>query len=192
MIAWGISELIRDARLKAGLTPTDLARQIGIDPSSISRLEEAKANVSIEMLARVCSALRIGMAECMESGGCIYEREEMKLADWNHQQISHPSNTTQCLHLSTLSLNKGENRTISTCGSTETSALSSWIVLGGRMLVDLPVDMGAKSMILDSSNVLHFKKCGEIGLHALQDSTIAQVRYSPLNEGRDKALITRF
>jgi transcriptional regulator with XRE-family HTH domain len=192
MIAWGISELIRDARLKAGLTPTDLARQIGIDPSSISRLEEAKANVSIEMLARVCSALRIGMAECMESGGWIYERDEMKPADWNHQQISHSFNGTQCLHLSTLSLTKEENRTVSTCGSIESCPLSSWIVLGGRLLVDLPEDMGGKSMILDSSNVLHFKKCGEIGLHALQDSTIAQIRYSPLSDCHDKALITRF
>ena len=46
MIAWGISELIRDSRQKTGLTTTDLVNQIGIDPSSLSRLEEAKANVS--------------------------------------------------------------------------------------------------------------------------------------------------
>lgn len=76
MIAWGISELIRDARPKTGLTTTDLARQIGIDPSSMSRLEEAKANVSIDMLGKVCRALRIGMTEPMESGSWIYERQK--------------------------------------------------------------------------------------------------------------------
>jgi ribosome-binding protein aMBF1 (putative translation factor) len=53
MIARGISELIRDTRQKTGLTTTDLANQIEIDPSSLSRLEEAKANVSIEVLSRV-------------------------------------------------------------------------------------------------------------------------------------------
>src|SRR5215470_8825519 len=78
MIAWGISELIRDTRQKTGLTTTDLARQVGIDPSSLSRLEEAKANVSIEMLAKVCRVLRIGMTERMESGSWIYQREKIK------------------------------------------------------------------------------------------------------------------
>lgn len=75
MIAWGISELIRGTRQKTGLTTTDLASQIGIDPSSLSRLEEAKANVSIEMLSRVCRALRIGMSERMDSGSWIYHSE---------------------------------------------------------------------------------------------------------------------
>jgi transcriptional regulator with XRE-family HTH domain len=182
MIAWGISELIRDARLKAGLTPTDLARQIGIDPSSISRLEEAKANVSIEMLARVCSALRIGMAECMESGGWIYDREEMRPATLDHQPITQLSDGKQCLHLSSFFIAKGETRNVSLCEFAETSPLSSWIVLGGRMLVDLPEVMGGKSMILDTSNVMHFKRCGQIGLHALKDSTIVQIKYSPTND----------
>jgi len=182
MIAWGISELIRDARLKAGLTPTDLARQIGIDPSSISRLEEAKANVSIEMLGRVCAALRIGMAECMESGSWIYERDDLEAKRWDDGQIVHPPKGSHFLHLSVLQLAKGQHRVVPTSCGADSSPLSSWIVLSGRLMAELPNTMGAKSMILDASNVLHFRKYGDVNLNAMQDSTIIQVIYSTVCE----------
>jgi transcriptional regulator with XRE-family HTH domain len=178
MIAWGISELIRDARQKTGLTTTDLARQIGIDPSSMSRLEEAKANVSIDMLGKVCHALRIGMAERMDSGSWIYQREgmEAEIADKNHT-LSTPR-PTHLLHPQALRLSKGEHRTTSTGRGKEAGQLSSWIVLTGRLLVELPPTMGTKSVVLDTGNVLHFREHGEVALEALQDSTVVQVVYS--------------
>jgi ribosome-binding protein aMBF1 (putative translation factor) len=188
MIAWGISELIRDSRLKAGLTPTDLARQIGIDPSSISRLEEAKANVSIEMLAKVCGALRIGMAECMESGSWIYERDHLDAKQWDDGRIVHPPRGSHFLHFSVLHLAKGEHRSVPTGLGLESSPFTSWIVLSGRLMADLPETMGNKSLILDASNVLHFRKYGDVALQALQDSTIVQVVYSPICECNSRGL----
>src|SRR5215470_16077698 len=175
MIAWGISELIRDARQKTGLTTTDLARQIGIDPSSMSRLEEAKANVSIDMLGRVCRALRIGMGERMESGSWIYERHNI---DDGSTESSAPQNSPRSphfLHPRTMRLSKGQQKKATTGAGSETGQLSSWIVLNGRALVDLPQSMGTKSVILDAANVLHFKEHGELKLEALQDSTVVQV-----------------
>ncbi len=190
MIAWGISELIRDARVKAGLTPTDLARQIGIDPSSISRLEEAKANVSIEMLGRVCAALRIGMAECMESGSWIYERDHLDIKRWDDGQIVHPPKGSHFLHLSVLRLGKGEHKIVPTSCGADSSPLSSWIVLSGRLMAELPHAMGDKSLILDASNVLHFRKYGDVSLHAMQDSTLVQVIYSTICECNCRKLST--
>jgi transcriptional regulator with XRE-family HTH domain len=102
MSAWGISELIRDTRQKTGLTTTDLANQIGIDPSSLSRLEEAKANVSIEMLSKVCRVLRIGMTERMDSGSWIYQREqiETRKAIAAESMLGPPRAPTPCTPIS--------------------------------------------------------------------------------------------
>ena len=177
MIAWGISELIRDARLKAGLSPTDLAREVGVDPSSISRLEEAKANVSVEMLAKVCSALRIGMTDCMQSGSWIYGRNLVD-CDWKSGQSSKVPGD-HCLHVNVLKLEKGSFQVSPTAPNKDSFQFSSWIVLTGKVMAELPNNMEAKSMILDTDNVIHFREYGEIALHALQDSTIAQIVYSP-------------
>jgi len=178
MIAWVISELIRDARQKTGLTTTDLARQIGIDPSSMSRLEEAKANVSIDMLGKVCRALRIGMAERMESGSWIYERQSIEDAIVAGTRQRSSPREAHFLHPKALRLSKGEHAKRNTGSGNEAGQLSSWILLTGRLLVELPQSMGAKSVILDTGNVLHFREHGELSIEALQESTVLQVVYS--------------
>jgi transcriptional regulator with XRE-family HTH domain len=178
MIAWGISELIRDARQKTGLTTTDLARQIGIDPSSMSRLEEAKANVSIEMLGKVCRALRIGMTERMESGSWIHERQSLDDAMLEGNRPQANSRAAHFLHPRAVRLAKGGHARKTTGHGSEAGQLASWIVLSGRLLVELPESMGTKSMILDAGNVLHFREHGELKLEALQDSMLLQVVYS--------------
>ena len=172
MIAWGISELIRDARQKTGLTTTDLAHQIGIDPSSMSRLEEAKANVSIEMLGKVCRALRIGMTERMESGSWIYERQSLDDAILAGTRPQAHSCAAHFLHPRVVRLAKGGHAKRTTGHGSEAGQLASWIVLSGRLLVELPESMGTKSMILDAGNVLHFREHGELRLEALQDSML--------------------
>jgi transcriptional regulator with XRE-family HTH domain len=187
MIAWGISELIRDARQKTGLTTTDLARSIGIDPSSMSRLEEAKANVSIEMLSRVCRTLRIGMAERMESGSWIFERERIDAKRSGGQHVMSAPNGPHFLHPSLLHLGEGERRAVSSDKGTDPGRISSWIVLTGRLLVELQHGTGAKSIILDAGNVLHFREHGNVTLQALRRSSVAQVVHSLICECKPKA-----
>lgn len=187
MIAWGISELIRDARQKTGLTTTDLARSIGIDPSSMSRLEEAKANVSIEMLSRVCRALRIGMAERMESGSWIFERERVDPKRTGNQHVMSSPKGPHFLHPSLLHLGEGERRAVSFEKGTDPERISSWIVLTGRLLVELQNGIGAKSIILDAGNVLHFREHGNVTLQAMQRSSVAQVVHSHICECKSKA-----
>jgi transcriptional regulator with XRE-family HTH domain len=181
LIAWGISDLIRDTRQKAGFTTTDLANQIGIDPSSLSRLEEAKANVSIEMLAKVCRGLRIGMAERMDSGSWIYQREKIETKGSVQSGAMlpvPPSAHTMHPYLSRLA--EGEQRAASTFRGEDPNQTASWILLKGRILLDLPPTLGGKSLIVESGNVMHFRERGDVQLKALSDSTIVHIVHSRL------------
>ena len=49
--------LIRDARKHRGLTQTQLAERLGTSQSAINRIEKGHQNLSLEMLARIGSAL---------------------------------------------------------------------------------------------------------------------------------------
>jgi transcriptional regulator with XRE-family HTH domain len=179
MIAWGISELIRDTRQKTGLTTTDLANQIGIDPSSLSRLEEAKANVSIEMLSRVCRALRIGMTERMDSGSWIYHREPINTRNTitAEPMLSAPPGP-HTLHAYLSRIAEGDQRGLQTSVGDDPNQISSWILLKGRVLLDLPQEMGGKSLIVDAGNVIHFREHGTVQLRAMQDATIVHIVHS--------------
>jgi ribosome-binding protein aMBF1 (putative translation factor) len=48
---------IRDAREAAGLTQTELAGRMGVAQSALSRIEAGRANITVEMLARIAGAL---------------------------------------------------------------------------------------------------------------------------------------
>jgi transcriptional regulator with XRE-family HTH domain len=182
LVAWGISEAIRDARLRAGLTPTDLAMQAGVDPSSISRLEDAKANISLEMLHRVCDVLRIGISSSMESGNWVCERNDIVPSRLDSHPVVHVPKGLHYLHPFVLSLAKGDRRLVPAGAMTVPEGLSSWILLNGRILAELPESMGTKSMVLDAGNVLHFRRPGEILIRALAQSTLIRIAYSTVCE----------
>ena len=183
MIAWGISELIRDARQKTGLTTTDLARQVGIDPSSLSRLEEAKANVSIEMLGKVCRALRIGMADRMDSGSWTHERERFEAkATAPEGHLMKAPKGSHFLHTYLLRFTQGQQRVVFTGRGNDPSQISSWILLKGRLLLELPQVVGGKSVIVDAGNVMHFREHGKVTVQPLQDSIVIQIVHSQVCE----------
>jgi hypothetical protein len=58
------------------------------------------------------------------------------------------------------------------------SQISSWILLKGRALVDLPQEMGGKSLIVDAGNVIHFREHGTVQLKAMLDATIVHIVHS--------------
>jgi transcriptional regulator with XRE-family HTH domain len=176
MIAWGISELIRDTRQKTGLTTTDFANQIGIDPSSLSRLEGAKANVSIDLLAKVCRTLRIGMEERMDSGSWIYQREKLGAKrSTQAESILRVPPGPHTLHPYMCHLKEREQRTVPIGWRDDPTQITSWILLKGKVLLELPPAMGGKSLIVDNGNVMHFREQGNVQINALQDSTIVQI-----------------
>src|SRR3954465_14442231 len=52
-----IGNLIRDARKHRGLTQTQLAERLGTSQSAVNRIEKGHQNLSLEMMARIGSAL---------------------------------------------------------------------------------------------------------------------------------------
>ncbi len=53
----GIRGLVREARLRAGISQSELARRLKVPRSAVCRLENRAANVSVLTLARVAEAL---------------------------------------------------------------------------------------------------------------------------------------
>ncbi len=54
-----LGELLRQARLTAGLTQEALAHQAGVDRSYLSELEHDKKSPTVSMLFRLCDALGV-------------------------------------------------------------------------------------------------------------------------------------
>ena len=48
-----IPRLLRDARLRAGLTQADLARRLGVSQAAVAKLERPAANPTVDTLDRV-------------------------------------------------------------------------------------------------------------------------------------------
>lgn len=62
-MATPLSQLIRDARLRRGLTPAELATLSGVSKSSISRLEAGKLNPSFEMVRTLLNSIGFEASE---------------------------------------------------------------------------------------------------------------------------------
>jgi UDP-N-acetylglucosamine 1-carboxyvinyltransferase len=58
-----IGALVRDARKQRGLTQTQLADALQTSQSAVARIEQGKQNVSLEMLARIGTALDTGLVQ---------------------------------------------------------------------------------------------------------------------------------
>ena len=58
-----IGTLVRDARKQRGLTQTQLADALATSQSAVARIEQGKQNVSLEILARIGTALDTGLVQ---------------------------------------------------------------------------------------------------------------------------------
>lgn len=58
-----IGALVRDARKQRGLTQTQLAEALATSQSAVARIEQGKQNVSLEILARIGTALDTGLVQ---------------------------------------------------------------------------------------------------------------------------------
>lgn len=72
------ANLLREARLRAGLTQADLAERAGTTQSAIARWETGGAQPSLETLSRLVRAcgleLRLGLEEADPDGASLIER----------------------------------------------------------------------------------------------------------------------
>lgn len=63
-----IGAIIRDARQDSGLTQTQLATQLGTSQSAINRIEQGQQNLTLEMLARLGTALDSEILSVLPTG----------------------------------------------------------------------------------------------------------------------------
>lgn len=77
------SELIREARRRAGLTQEQLARRLGVTQAALARLESPRANPAVGTLQRTLAAtghrLDLGLAAPAPSVDTTLLREALKL-----------------------------------------------------------------------------------------------------------------
>jgi transcriptional regulator with XRE-family HTH domain len=58
-----VIRLLQAARQKAGVTQVDLARELGLTQSQVSKIERGETRLDIIQLRRVCCALGLTLAE---------------------------------------------------------------------------------------------------------------------------------
>lgn len=58
-----IGRLVKEARVKAGLSQEELALSVGMKQPDVSKIEEGKKNVTLGTLARLCKILKIKKIE---------------------------------------------------------------------------------------------------------------------------------
>lgn len=62
-----ISKNLRKYRLQARMSQTELARQLGISPSSVSNWEQGLNSIDVDTLFRVCKILKVSISMMAKS-----------------------------------------------------------------------------------------------------------------------------
>lgn len=177
LIAWGISEAIRTARLQSGLTVAELSQVAGTSPSSLSRIEDAKVNASIDLVLRICRILNINLLDLLISARWAYEEGTLIFGETDGSPLRRVQNPPHFLHPYTLQIAKNKDRIVPTCDALIGPSFASWIILKGKIVVDLaPLD--GRSVLLDTGMVCHFCAPREVNVHALEHTELLKVTYS--------------
>ena len=82
------------------------------------------------------------------------------------------------LHAYLSRIGEGEQCAVQTSVGDDPNQISSWILLKGRILVEVPQEMGGKSFIVEAGNVIHFREHGTLLLNAMQEATIVHIVHS--------------
>ena len=76
------SVLLRSVREEAGVTQVELADRLGIEQSTISKIERRERRVDVAELRRICIALGVPFVEFISRLECVIaERERMGQGD---------------------------------------------------------------------------------------------------------------
>jgi transcriptional regulator with XRE-family HTH domain len=186
LVAWGIAEKIRLHRDRAKCRIGQLAKICGVDPSHLSRIENASANVSIEILIKIARVLRIGLHDLIAPAQWSYIVGAMQTASGGGRQARHapllsqPEAVPHLLHANYWEVPADAPLVRLSGKSMHLPAPTwSWIVLKGRAIFDIEEDEGkVNPELLEEGSVIHFLRPLPTKIQALQDSQFLQITYS--------------
>ena len=184
LVAWGLAEKLRLHRERANLRIAQLSSACGIDPSHLSRIENADTNVSLETLVRIARILHISIDDLIAPSpwhcqiGALPFAKSGKRQPSHHGVLGKPPGSTHFLHPSHWSLPAGSNVDVGRDDSPIDSVVSSWIILEGRLILEIQVGNDLSPELLERGSVIHFRRAAPKKIQALEDSQIIQLIYS--------------
>jgi transcriptional regulator with XRE-family HTH domain len=179
LIAWGVAERLRVERERANLRIAQLAHACEIDPSHLSRIENADTNVSLDTLVRLARFLRISLSEmlspparCRDVGALPGLRRRARAS--GRQPVLSRELSPHLLHPVAWDAPAGFHGNLA--DATPPGARSSWIVLDGRVIFEIP-GLGPETTpeLLEAGSVIHFRRGAPASVNAMQDSRMLQV-----------------
>jgi DNA-binding XRE family transcriptional regulator len=185
LVAWGIADKIRNQRQRANLTIAQMAKLAGVDASHLSRIENASANVSLQMLLHICKFLRINLDSLIGSSRWNCRVHKLSDASTTSQKWFVDNGGCHQLRPSILQLNTASGGTHKSQVLSRQEELVSWIVLEGRMILEPAVvkvtdsDVSVhKAELLEPGSVVHFRKPVEAKVKVLDLPRILRIGLS--------------
>jgi len=184
LIAWGLSEKIRLHRERANWRIAQLAAACGIDPSYLSRIENADTNPSLETLVRIARLLHINIEEIVAlvswcyQVGTLPDPESWSREPMHHAVLPKPPGLQHFLHFIHWGVPAESVLEVPRSYTCADGVSSSWIVLDGRVIFEISTGAEACPELLERGSVIHFRDAAPRGIQALRDSELVQVVYS--------------
>ncbi len=182
MISWGIAERMRLSREQANLRVSQVANACGIDAAQLSRIENAEIDAPLETLIRVARFLRIGIDNLIAPPP--WQRQIFHLPDANeksadplHVRMAKPPAREHFLHPSWRYLPAGASVEINEQPWLSMGAVASWIVMAGRLIVNIRGLVENSVELLEEGSVVHFRRAAPFRIQALESSEIVQIVY---------------
>jgi transcriptional regulator with XRE-family HTH domain len=151
--AWGVADAIRARREQANIDVGALAEAVGVDASTVSKIESLTENVSLETVVRIGELLQIPLFEQYRQASwdlCVAELEAGPAGELRRQL---PERAEDRLAPSLLELDAGERRPVRRAA--DAGWFESWIVLEGRAIAELEGADYRGMEILTEGAVLH-------------------------------------
>ncbi len=183
LVAWGLAEKIRLHREQANLRIAQLAFGCGIDPSHLSRIENADTNVSVDTLVRIARFLRIGLEDLIAPSPWCREVADFPRHDGPEGVEGRPvlggtPGAAHHLHPAYWEMKSGAGADVDPAGAFYRESMSSWIVLSGRLIFEVRTALGTTGELIESGSVIHVRGETPLKIQALQDSEIIQITCS--------------
>jgi transcriptional regulator with XRE-family HTH domain len=177
LVAWGLAEKLRLCRERANLKVSQVALACDIDPALLTRIENADTDISIDTLVRIAKILHVSIDSLITPAPWNYRIFPLPQEDdaCHHSIFEKPPDPDHLLHPSYWSIPAGQAVDLA---CPELKSVTSWIVLAGRIIVEIKSGSRSSPELLEQGSVIHFRNANPTRIQALEDSRILQVIFS--------------